>query len=153
MPRFATRLRRPSPATMGQERGFAAIEFVAGVALLLVPAVMLVTSIATWFEARHNATAIAAELGTYVANDAGGCGMMQAHVVALQTAGKLLGAARGIAPERVRVEVNQPRRGQPAVVRVRVAVPATHLPMIGSIGEFHISREHHSRVDPYRRCP
>ena len=50
---------RSSGARLGQQRGFIAIEWVAAIAMLLLPAVVLVATLPTWAERRHAASVAA----------------------------------------------------------------------------------------------
>jgi NADH:ubiquinone oxidoreductase subunit H len=53
-------------------RGFVAIEWVAAVALLLLPVVVLVATLPSWAERRHAATVAAREAATAAVGNAGG---------------------------------------------------------------------------------
>ncbi len=125
--------------------GFVATEFVAGVALLLVPVLMLVAALPTWVERRHAATVAAREAAraateTFPADAARGRAV--AEVVA---------ANYGIDPDDVTVEVDSADvRGGQVVARVTVALPALAVPFGGGVGQWHLTTTYALRVDDYR---
>lgn len=136
----------------GGEHGFAAIEFVAAVAFFLVPTVMIITTLGTWFESRQSAESIARELAHGISDSTLGCTLTETDVPNIRSGARLLAAERGIAPSSVHVDMNQPRRGATVHVTVGIDVPAAQVPFTGTIGSFRISMDAQAPVDPYRDC-
>jgi hypothetical protein len=125
--------------------GFIAIEWVAAIALLLLPAVVLVATLPTWAERRHAATVAAREAASAAVLraevDPGA-----ARVVAVEVAGNY-----GISADDVDVHVRTgARRGEYVTVDVRVRMPAVEVPGIASAGDWTYTATQHRRLDDYR---
>lgn len=128
------------------EGGFLAIEFVASVALLLVPVVLLVAALPTWSEREHAATVAAHEAAREAA----------AHWPAVNTAdvvsvAQLAAVNLGVPADDVTVAID-PIGGRGGQIRVRVTIvmPAVVVPGIGAHGAWHWSTSYTMRVDDYR---
>lgn len=128
------------------DRGFVAVEWVAAVALLLLPVVVLVGTLPAWAARRHTATVAAQEAARAVrfgrVNDEGG-----ALFVARAVAGH-----RGVPAEDVTVQLaREGARGGALTVRVRMRMPAVALPFAdGGAGRWTYTAEQHLRLDDYR---
>ena len=129
----------------GDERGFVAIEWVASVALLLLPVVVLVATLPTWAERRHAATVAAREAATAaVAVD--DFDAAEVRSVATEVA-----ARYGIRPDAVTVDVEGTagRRGY-VTVAVHVEMPAIAVPGLAEVGMWTYTAREHRRLDDYR---
>lgn len=132
----------------GGEGGEAAVELVAGLALLLGPVVALAVTLPGWAEARYAVEAAAVEAG----RAAGEHGDVDA-AAALATQ---IVANHGLAdPPEVDVMVPVDRHGRPArhgeaTVTVTATVPAVDLPGVGAVGGWSLSRTHREPLDPWR---
>lgn len=144
--------RRARQGEAERESGFAAIEFVAGAAFLLVPTVMIVATLGTWFESRQSAEFIARELAHVISDSTLGCTLNESDLPEIRNRAVLLAAERGVPPSTVHVAVNQPRRGTTVHVTIGLDVPAATIPFTGSIGSFRIEMDAQAPVDPYRDC-
>ncbi|MGB2757713.1 MAG: hypothetical protein WBD02_08630 [Acidimicrobiia bacterium] len=145
--------RAPRTWAADEQGGFVAIEFVAGIALLIVPMVMIVSTLSTWFESRQSAEVIARQLAQAVADSPLGCSLSASDVHTIYYGAILLGSERGVPASAIHVDVNQPQRGASAHVKVGIDVPAAQIPFAGDIGSFRISMEAQAPVDQYRECP
>ena len=130
-----------------RERGFIAVEWVAAVAMLLLPAVVLVATLPTWAERRHAATVSARE----VARD------LQLHWPAGDAAeaelvGRYIAANHGIDGSDVSVRVLDGGSGPGEQIRVevRVRMPAIAVPGVAPVGAWTYSARATLRVDDYR---
>jgi hypothetical protein len=129
-----------------EERGFVAIEWVAAVALLLLPIVVLVATLPAWAERRHAATVAAREAVRVLVRDWPNADPNKSAVVAREVA-----ADHGVAAGDVVVSVVSvgAARGDVARVAVRVTMPA--LSVLGmSAGEWHYTATDVRRIDDYR---
>ena len=129
------------------DRGFIAIEWVAAVAMLLLPAVVLVATLPTWAERRHAATVAAREAARdlqqrWPAGDAA-----EAELVATYVAGD-----HGIAASDLSVRVLEPgvNPGDQIRVEVRVRMPAVAVPGLSRVAGWTYSTVASVRVDDYR---
>lgn len=137
----------PSAAPSGTA-GAAAIELVAGLALLLAPMVAVAVALPPWAETRYAVEAAAVEAGRLAASS----GRTDA-AEALAT--RIL--ANHDVRQGVDVDVTVPtdahgipaRRGD-AVVEVTAAVPAVDLPGVGAVGGWALTRTHREPLDPWR---
>jgi hypothetical protein len=130
-----------------RENGFVAIEWVAAIAMLLLPAVAIVASLPTWTERKHAATVAAREAArdlqrTWPAGD-----VAEAELVA-----KYVAADHGIAPSDVSVRVLDAgaNPGDQIRVEVRVAMPAIAVPGAQQIDGWTYAATASLRVDDYR---
>ena len=132
--------------TRSSERGFVAIEWVAAVALLLLPIVVLVATLPVWAERRHAATVAAREAARALAREWPNGNPHEAEVVARE-----VGADHGVAAVDVAVRVLSigAARGDLARVAVEVTMPA--ISVVGmSAGEWHYTAIEVRRIDDYR---
>ena len=131
---------------MNRERGFVAIEWVAAVAFLLLPIVVLVATLPTWAERRHAAT-VAAREGARVLADAWPRGDENEAVSVVQE----VAADHGIASAELDVRVRSlgAARGAYARVEVVVAIPAVSVLGMGA-GTWHYTAVETRRIDDYR---
>jgi hypothetical protein len=126
--------------------GFVAIEFVAGVALLLVPCLLLVAAVPVWSEREHAATVAAREAARYAAEHWPADTTDAATAIAQLEAVNLGVPISDIA---VQLDVDDWRGGQ-ARVRVTVVMPAVVVPGIGRRGAWHWTATATLRIDDYR---
>lgn len=128
-----------------RDHGFVATEFVAGVALLLVPVLMLVAALPTWVERRHAAT-VAAREAARAATETFPADAARGRAVA-----ELVAANYGVDPDDVTVQIDSADvRGGQVVARVTVVMPALAVPFGGGVGEWHLTTTYALRVDDYR---
>ena len=136
----------------GRDDGFVAAELAAGVALLVLPVIVLVLSLPTWAERRTTARAIAREVGRATARSMV-CDRAAARALATTMAANL-----GADPSAVSVTLACPD-GEPLApgstleVAVTVQVPAVHLPAFGDAGGWTITARHREPVDEYGAVP
>jgi len=131
--------RQPQP-------GFVAIEWVAAVALLLLPIVVLVATLPAWAERRHAATVAAREAARVLARDWPAADPNEAALVAEEVAADH-GVDGGGAV--VRVLSVGAARGDVARVAVQVTMPAIEVGPIAA-GEWHYTAVEVRRIDDYR---
>jgi hypothetical protein len=127
------------------EHGFVAIEWVAAVAFLLLPVVVLVATLPAWAERRHAATVAAREAASAAVFraevDPGA-----ARLVAVEVARNY-----GIEPRDVAVAVRAgARRGEYVTVDVSVRMPAVAVPGLVDAGGWTYTATQHRRLDDYR---
>jgi hypothetical protein len=129
------------------ERGFVAIEWVAAVTLLLIPAVVLVASLPTWAERRHAATVAAREAARDLQQRWPSGSVDEAQLVA-----KYVAADHGIAASDVTVRVLAigTNPGDQIRVAVDVRMPAIALPGVRRVAGWTYSTTASLRVDDYR---
>jgi len=130
-----------------EARGFVAIEWVAAVTLLLLPAVVLVGSLPTWAERKHAATVAAREAARQLERDWPGGDEARAELVA-----KYVAADHGVPAADVRVRVIDagPSPGGQIRVDVRVRMPAIAVPGLTRAGSWAYTATASFRVDDYR---
>jgi hypothetical protein len=128
-----------------QEHGFAALEFVAGLAILLLPIAVLVTVMPTWSERQEVATIAAREAArTYVVTR----DRQKAEDIATE-----IGANYHLAPDQLRLTLtgDPTTRGGEVRASVDVRVPATAIPLLGANADaFSFTETHREIVDLYR---
>ena len=140
----------PSPCSsrdVTRERGFIAVEWVAAVTMLLLPAVVLVATLPTWAERRHAATVAAREAARDLEHDWPVADVAQAELV-----GKYVAANHGIDPSDVSVRVLDAgaNPGDQIRVEVRVRMPAIAVPGLAPVGGWNYTAIATLRVDDYR---
>jgi hypothetical protein len=130
-----------------RERGFIAIEWVAAIAVLLLPAVVLVATLPTWAERKHAATVAAREATRYLQQQWPAGDADAAELVA-----KYVAADHGIAASDVSVRVLAigVNPGDQIRVEVRVRMPAIALPGADRIAAWSYATVASLRVDDYR---
>ena len=133
--------------TCRSERGFVAIEWVAAVAMLLLPAVVLVATLPTWAERRHAATVAAREAARDLQQSWPASDAAEADLVA-----KYVAANHGIGPGDVSVRVLAAgvNPGDQIQVEVRVRMPAIAIPGLAPVGAWSYAATASLRVDDYR---
>lgn len=133
------------------ERGSAALELAIGMAVLVVPAVMVVASFSVWLEARAFVRAAAAEAGRAAVlsdGDAAAAGDAVAREMA---------AGRGFAGDSVAVSMCSGgpcllARGGVVTATVSVEVPLVQTPW-GEVGGVAVTYTHAEPVDAFRSLP
>jgi hypothetical protein len=132
-----------------REDGFVALEWVAAVAMLLLPTLVLVASLPVWVERRHVATVAAREAAVAVLRDGAVPDPVRADFVARSVA-----ATRGVDAGDVRVRVTGGEgRGAVLTIAVDVRMPALAIPGVGDVASFWYTAVHHARVADYRSKP
>ena len=133
--------------TARRESGFIAIEWVAAVAMLLLPAVVLVATLPTWAERRHAATVAAREAVRDLQLRWPAANLGEAELVA-----KYVAADHGIAASDVSVHVLAVgvNPGDQIQVEVDVRMPAIAVPGLTRVGAWTYSTVASVRVDDYR---
>ncbi len=128
------------------ESGFVAIEWVAAVALLLLPMVVLVASLPGWAEHRNAATIAAREAARDLANRWPNGDPAAAALVAREVA-----ADHGIAADDVDVRVITvgQARGDETEVDVEVTMPAISVGGMAA-GTWHYTARATRRIDDFR---
>jgi hypothetical protein len=136
----------PDVATR-RENGFVAIEWVAAIAMLLLPAVVLVATLPTWAERKHAATIAAREAARDLQRDWPNGDVGEAELVA-----KYVAADHGVpvADVSVRVLAAGSNPGDQIRVEVRVVMPAIAVPGLTRVGSWAYSTIASLRVDDYR---
>lgn len=129
-----------------RERGFVAIEFVAAVAFLLLPIVVLVATVPTWAERRHAATVAAREAARVLVDAWPNADPRDAVDVAERIA-----ADHGVDRADVAVHVPSAGGGRGSYVRVEVVVRMPAIAVTGMrAGAWHYTAVELRRVDDYR---
>ena len=129
------------------EEGFAAVEWVAAVGLLLVPVVFLVLSSPLWVERQSMAQVAAQEAAraVAVANDT------DSGTEAGTTLVQEIARHHGVDPSEVSVSyAGSTTRGSAVTATVAVTLPALSFPGLGSLGSVRWSTRHSELVDQYR---
>jgi hypothetical protein len=129
------------------EHGFVAIEWVAAIAMLLLPAVALVGTLPTWAERKHAATVAAREAARDLEQHWPAGDVAEAELVA-----KYVAADHGIRPYEVSVRVldRGVSPGDQIRVEVEVAMPAIMVPGARRVGAWTYTAIASLRVDDYR---
>jgi hypothetical protein len=130
-----------------REHGFIAIEWVAAIAMLLLPAVVLVATLPTWAERKHAATVAAREAARDLQLAWPNGNTDEAELVA-----KYVAADHGIEPSEVAVRFVAlgANPGDQIRVEVSVAMPAIAVPGLRRVGAWTYSATASVRVDDYR---
>jgi hypothetical protein len=128
------------------ESGFVAVEWVAAVAMLLLPIIVLVASMPGWAERRHAATVAAREAARELVDDWPNGSADSARAVATDVA-----ADHGIGAGEIDVRVSSVGevRGGEVVVEVVVTMPAIGVSGM-SVGTWHYTARAARRVDDLR---
>jgi hypothetical protein len=128
------------------EGGFVAIEWVAAIAMLLLPVVVLVATMPGWAERRHAATVAAREAARDLVDNWPNGNPDSAKLVAIDVA-----ADHGIdaADIDVRVPSVGDARGDNVVVEVEVTMPAIGVSGM-SLGSWHYVARAARRIDDFR---
>jgi hypothetical protein len=133
-------------ARQSSERGFVAIEWVAAVALLLLPMVVLVASLPAWVERHHTATIVAREVARVLAHD--WPTVDEARVNATVAA---VASDHGIDAADIRVRLESMGIGRGGVLRVTAVIemPAFGVPGVAAPAWRHAVTAVR-RIDDYR---
>lgn len=143
-----------------REGGFTTPEWLLGIGLIIMPVIIIVASIAPWYQRANMATLIAQEAARVVvlADDWEG-GAAAAQTLAIEIA-----ANHGFTEEdwcaspqpgclwmsigsTSRGEI---RRGAEVSVQIEVPIPGVVVPGVGGVAAFQWSQSHTERVDDYR---
>ena len=135
-----------------RERGFVVVEFVAGIAFLVLPVALLVLSLPSWAERQSVARVVAREVGRTVARD-GRCSAGDAQQLATVVAVNHGLAARDVSVTLGCVQGAVLPAGGFVVVAATVSEPGLRVPGIGSIGEWSFTARHAEPVDRYAGVP
>ena len=127
--------------------GFVAIEWVAAIALLLIPAVVLGGSLPRWAERRHAATVAAREAVRELEREWPNLDAPGAELVA-----RYVAADHGVDPSDVTVRIDAPHASPGDQLRVEVSVrmPAIAIPGLARAGSWTYTASASARVDDYR---
>jgi hypothetical protein len=129
----------------GNEAGFVAIEWVASIAVLLLPVVLLVATLPVWAERKHAAAGAARE--------AASAAVLRAEVDsgAAQLVAREVAANYGIDSRDVTVNVRPgAARGAYVTVDVHIRMPAIAVGGLFSAGAWTYTATQHRRLDDYR---
>jgi len=136
--------RRPTQA------GYAAIELVLAVGMLLIPVACLVLTLPTWVERQTVARTAAREAARQLAGaPTWSAGMSQADRTVSEITDN-----NGLAPGDMRAGYQGSlARGSTVTARVTIDIPAVNLPLFGPTGGFSYTASHDELVDRYRSQP
>ena len=141
------------------DRGFASVEWLAGIAFVVLPAVIAVASVAGWSDRALTAHTIADEAaraavlasdGSVVRSDAERIAAMIARDRGLDLAGTCAASADRCVALDVRGKLV---RGGTITVVVEMPMPGLQLPFVGTMGGFHAGVTVSERVDDHRSIP
>lgn len=135
------------------ERGGVPVEWALGVALLLLPVVMLVAVMPTWAERQSMARLAAREAARLAAlADDPASGEAAGSALALEIAANhgVTAAEAGVSVHVPVDAAGAPSRGGVVTARVEVAVPLVTVPGFGAVGGWRIVATHHEPLDRYR---
>ena len=136
----------PAADQRGWECGFVAIEWVAAIAMLLLPIAVLVATMPGWAERRHAATVAAREAARDLVDNWPNATPESAVLVAIDVAADHGVDATDVA---VRVPSVGEVRGDDVVVEVEVTMPAIGVSGM-SVGSWHYTARATRRVDDFR---
>lgn len=138
---------------MNRDAGFAAVEFVAGLALLVLPVAILVASFPVWAETQTSARVVAREAARVLAvADADAAGRADAVAMAMRVADNL--GVELVGPPQVDGTVEGPAGTTGEVgVAITVRLPLLALPLLRDVTEVDWTVEHREPVDAYRSRP
>lgn len=140
------------PSSSAYEQGFAALELSAGVALLLLPVVLLVVSLPRWVE-RQDVARVAARDAARVVGLRGWCDQGAAEQAVARIAGDA-GFPFGTLQVTLDCAAAGPLpRGGRVTAQVRVAMPVLAVPTVGSVGSWTWTAGHREPIDPYGSRP
>jgi hypothetical protein len=127
--------------------GFVAIEWVAAVTLLLMPAVVLGGSLPRWAERRHAATVAAREAVRELEREWPNLDAARAELVA-----RYVAAEHGVDSSDVTVRINagHANPGDQLRVEVSVSMPAIVLPGLARAASWTYTASGSARIDDYR---
>jgi citrate lyase beta subunit len=127
--------------------GFVAIEWVAAVTVLLMPAVVLGGSLPRWAERRHAATVAAREAVRELEREWPNLDAARAELVA-----RYVAAEHGVDSSDVTVRINagHANPGDQLRVEVSVSMPAIVLPGLARAASWTYTASGSARIDDYR---
>jgi len=127
--------------------GFVAIEWVAAVTLLLLPAVVLGGSLPRWAERRHAATVAAREAVRELEREWPNLDAAGAELVA-----RYVAADHGVdsSDVTVRIDTGHANLGDQLRVEVSVSMPAIAVPGLARAGNWTYTASASARIDDYR---
>jgi hypothetical protein len=130
-----------------RDGAFVAIEWVAAVTLLLLPAVVLGGSLPRWAERRHAATVAAREAVRELEREWPNADPARAELVA-----RYVAADHGVDPSDVTVRIDAPGAGPGDQLRVEVSltVPAIAVPGLARAATWTYTASASARIDDYR---
>lgn len=147
-------------ARHGHEAGFTTPEWLLGIGLIIIPVIVIVASIAPWYQRANMATLIAQETArVMVLADDWDSGEAAARTLALEIAGNHGFTVRDWCPSPapgclwISIGGTTPgeiRRGEEITVRVEVPIPGVVVPGVGDVAAFQWLQIHTERVDDYR---
>jgi hypothetical protein len=135
-----------------RERGFVALELAAGVALLVFPVALLVSTLPGWFDRQSLARQAARDAARAVVLD----GTCRQDVASAAAARITRGGGLDADEVRVELECGSGRvleRDGAVTARVTVDMPAVAVPLIGSVAAWTWTATHTEPVDPYGSRP
>lgn len=137
----------PAPARLHAEQGLAAVELALFTAVILIPLLILLFSLPTWWERQSLGRLTAQETArTLVLADSWDQGVARGHALAAQ-----LAVNHGVDPADVQVVfAGSLERGGAVRATATVAVPALMVPLLTSVPSFTLTFSHTEAVDLYR---
>ncbi len=135
--------------------GFAVVQWVAGLGLVVVPAAVAVLSLAPWYERAGMASLAAQEAAraAVLADDWAGAVDAADRVVASIAARGCVGDPGCIRVELASTSPGRLDRGGSVSATVTVRIPVAVVPFAGTIGGFEHRVTHRETVDRYRSFP
>ena len=140
--------------------GFVVPEWLLGIGLIIMPVVVIVASIAPWYQRANMATLMAQEAArVMVLADSWEAGESEARSVAAEIASNhgFSGSDWCSSPGAGCVwlgfsgnSVGVLQRGTEVIVQVEVPIPGVVVPGVGQVAEFQWGQAHTERVDDYR---
>jgi hypothetical protein len=134
------------------ERGFVAVELVAGLAVLVLPVALLVLALPAWGERQDVARVVAREVGRTIATD-GRCRPSVAGRLGATVATNLGVRARDLSVVLDCAPGAELPRGGGVTVAVTVVEPGLRIPGIGRVAEWSFTTRHTEPVDRYAGVP
>jgi hypothetical protein len=132
------------------EGGFVALEYLLGMALLVFPVAMLVTTLPEW----PSRSGVARQAATEAARTAVEQDDWSGATAAGQAAAQQVVANYGFDPSEVGVTLTGTvARGGAVTAHVAMRMPAIDVPVIGGVGEWTWTVDHTEKVDQYRSYP
>jgi Flp pilus assembly protein TadG len=127
---------------MNDNEGSVAVEFAAGLALLVLPVAVIVLMLPTWLQTQQHARDAARQGARLAVTSSAGSDEV-ADAVEEQL------SRDGVATQNVHVTLTSTGAG----VEVRFVTPVVHLPFLGEVGGFVTTARHAELFDPYRSQP
>lgn len=132
------------------EQGFAPVEFVLFTGVILLPTLILVASLPTWWE-RQSLARLAAQEAARSVVVAADWDTGAAHAAALVDQ---LAANHGVDPADLTVTLDgRLARGAAVTATASIRVPAMAVPLLTSTPAFTLTTAHTEAVDAYRTMP